>query len=597
MPSYPYAPPPPAPSAAPPNSYPPYGKSQGYHHGSSRGSHSGASRGRGHHQGSGRNEHSSQYYQPSEYSSPGNTPYTPPQGNAYWQSPSHMPASQQSAAPLPPSNYHPNYAPQAYAPPQSQGYQSRPSYGSPYTQQQPYDYSAHQWSEQSHPYPTQYGNRGGRGAYQSDRGGHKADHPMGPPMRMGFDHRNDHPVSNSHGYAQAYSPATHPQPPAYPQPQFNYPPAPPLPYAAPNTSYNNSSRGGGHGRDGSRSNHRGGRGGFSDRGGKSHHRDQRPNHSQKSDAASSKKKKRKTNTLGLTPGEAESDDAGVDEETRLKELLGDDAPTIPDLKVWLAERRGNYPTKAHVQHKKAAGVLPKGEQPTADIGPVTELDKTQAEADKLRKQLAKVERKLEKRKRAANDEGDEMRGSVSESSDSSDDEPDVEGTGKPKDSFLPPAPRADPSQHCKYYSTGGTCGKKGKCRFKHDSAVRRAALDEQIQNGGRFTLRQRLMLNDRNNEEMEVVKAVVEMRVNGRLHDPKNPEIRQKRQEREQAALASVSKPSLPTTAGVANLPPNPYASANKSPKSKSETKKPYQNMYLGGFSNPNKNLQPSQLP
>lgn len=48
-------------------------------------------------------------------------------------------------------------------------------------------------------------------------------------------------------------------------------------------------------------------------------------HHQKPDAASAgKKKKRKTNTLGLTPGDESEDD--FDEEAKLSELIGDDAP-------------------------------------------------------------------------------------------------------------------------------------------------------------------------------------------------------------------------------------------------------------------------------
>lgn len=66
-----------------------------------------------------------------------------------------------------------------------------------------------------------------------------------------------------------------------------------------------------------------------DRGDKFRPRDQKPlqpfNH-QKSDPAAAKKKKRKTgNSLGLTPGDDNSDD-DIDEEKRLEELLGTDAP-------------------------------------------------------------------------------------------------------------------------------------------------------------------------------------------------------------------------------------------------------------------------------
>jgi len=51
-----------------------------------------------------------------------------------------------------------------------------------------------------------------------------------------------------------------------------------------------------------------------------------PTHHQKPDAASAgKKKKRKTNTLGLTPGD-ESDEDDENEEERLNEMYGADAP-------------------------------------------------------------------------------------------------------------------------------------------------------------------------------------------------------------------------------------------------------------------------------
>lgn len=192
-----------------------------------------------------------------------------------------------------------------------------------------------------------------------------------------------------------------------------------------------------------------------------------------------------------------------------------------------------------------------------------EVDPVEKEADRLRKRLAKLDRKIEKRKRAPNDEGDEMR---SESSDdeSDDEKPESLPTDKSATGFLPPPPitRADPSNHCKYYSTGGICGKKGKCRFVHDPAVREAALQERTMNGGRMTLKQRLLLNDKDQEDKEVIKTIVELRSSGRLHDPQNPQVHADREAQEKAAaVASVSSvSSLPTTGGEANLPPNPYA-------------------------------------
>lgn len=303
-----------------------------------------------------------------------------------------------------------------------------------------------------------------------------------------------------------------------------------------------------------------------DRGDKFRPRDQKPlqpfNH-QKSDPAAAKKKKRKTgNSLGLTPGDDNSDD-DIDEEKRLEELLGTDAPGIPegDLAKWIAARRENFPTKARIAKKKEAGLLAKPEPDVIETQEpaAAEVDPVEKEADRLRRRLAKLDRKLEKRKRAPNDEGDELR---SESSDeeSEDEKPEALPTDKSSAGFLPPPPitRADPTNHCKYYSTGGICGKKGKCRFVHDPAVREAALQERTRNGGRMTLKQRLLLNDKEQEDMDVIKTIVEMRVNGRLHDPQNPNVHADRQVKEKAALAAVS--SLPTTGGEANLPPNPYA-------------------------------------
>jgi len=185
---------------------------------------------------------------------------------------------------------------------------------------------------------------------------------------------------------------------------------------------------------------------------------------------------------------------------------------------WVAERRANFPTKASVEAKKAAEAAQRTEV-GEDQKPVTKLDKDEEKAEKLRRQLAKVERKLEKRKREANDEGDEMRvdGAESSSSDSEDDKPESLPTRKA--SFLPPPPisRADPTNHCKYYSTGGTCGKKGKCRFVHDNLVREQALREQAANGGRMTLKQRLLRNDKDQEDLAIIRNIMDLRTAGRL--------------------------------------------------------------------------------
>ncbi|KAI5862654.1 hypothetical protein GGS23DRAFT_85800 [Durotheca rogersii] len=499
MSNYPYAPPPPppAPSSAPPPST--YGRP---HH--------------GHHQGPSRGEYGSSYYQQQDYSSQRGAPYSAPQPAGYWQGAPPTGHGHPAGSSLQPG-YHANYPPQPFHPQPGQPYQppypnqsSRPTYGPPFGQ-----------------LPNEY--------------------PQ-PPQRM--------------GYEQAY-PAAH-QPAPYQQPPYGYPPASAPSFAgAPQSQYGSSYKG--HGRGGFPHASRGAHAPAGDRGDKFRHRDQKPHHqvfnNQKSDPAAAKKKKRKTNTLGLTPGDDDSD-AGVDEEKRLEELLGADAPSVPDgdIAKWLAARKENFPTRARIAAKKEAGLIPK---PEADTNTTKEavtvqVDPVEKEADRLRKRLAKLDRKIEKRKRAPNDEGDDMRSESSDSS-SDDDQPEALPTNKSSAGFLPSSnARADPSNHCKYYSTGGTCGKKGKCRFVHDPAVREAALQERTRNGGRMTLKQRLLLNDKDQDDMDLIKEIVNMRSNGRLHDPQNPHIHAERQAREQAAIAAVS--TLPTAPGAASLPPNPYA-------------------------------------
>ncbi|KAI1386914.1 uncharacterized protein F4822DRAFT_411545 [Hypoxylon trugodes] len=543
MSNYPYAPPPPAPSTASPSPYPPYSQGPGYSHAPPRNGHTGAASsggnhgGHGHHRGPGRSEYSSHYYPQQDYSS--NGPYNSPQPTSYWQGTPPSSHGHPSGSSLPP-NYPPSYAPQSYHPQPSQSYQapypaqsSRPAYGAPYGQgPNEYPQPPPQWGEQNHSFS--YSSRGGRGGYQSDR--------SGPP-------RNSYPT-------------THHQPPVpLPQPTYGYPPSTSPSFSGPpQTHYGPNNRS--HGRGGHAHSNKSSHSLNNDRGEKFRYRDQKPHAPQpfahqKSDLASAKKKKRKTNTLGLTPGDEDSDD-GVDEEKRLVELLGADAPGIPDGDVakWIAARKANFPTQARIAQKKESGLLAQASNNNDNKEPAAvEVDPVEKEADRLRKRLAKLDRKIEKRKRAPNDEGDEMR---SESSDdeSDDEKPEALPTAKPTSGFLPPPPitRADPSNHCKYYSTGGICGKKGKCRFVHDPAVREAALQERTRNNGQMTLKQRLLLNDKDQDDMEVIKTIVDMRCNGRLHDPQPAPARP-----EQKASLPVHS-SLPTTGGEANLPPNPYA-------------------------------------
>jgi hypothetical protein len=148
-------------------------------------------------------------------------------------------------------------------------------------------------------------------------------------------------------------------------------------------------------------------------------------------------------------------------------------------------------------------------------------EKLEQKAEKLRKQLEKVESNI-KRKREQQDEGDDMRdidmsSSPSSESKSDDEKPEVMST-KQEPSFIPPPPKkADPKKHCKYYSTGGTCGKRGKCRFVHDPVVREEALKAREMNGGRMTLQQRLTLNDKEQEDLTIVQTLKYLQDKGLL--------------------------------------------------------------------------------
>ena len=234
--------------------------------------------------------------------------------------------------------------------------------------------------------------------------------------------------------------------------------------------------------------------------------------------------------------------------------------SIPNMEAWLAERKANYPTKKRIQDKKKAEALKSAQAEKDAENADAKVDSDEEKLGKLQAEMSKVEQRLkEKRKRSANDEGDEMRTDHahqdSASIKSEDEAPESLTTHKPASLPPPPIIRADPTSHCKYYATGGKCGKKDKCRFKHDPAVREAALQEQTRNGGRLTLKQRLMLNDKNMEDRETVEAILSLRSNGRILDPQNPEISRQR-------YSQPSASTLPAPTGIAGLPPNPIASA-----------------------------------
>lgn len=386
---------------------------------------------------------------------------------------------------------------------------------------------------------------------------------MGPPIRLGFDggaQTPPAPVSNLYP-PQPYGAPQGPPAPYPPAPYAGYPP--PAPYAAASPPYD------GHNSHNSHNPRHHNRGGFHNNksrpqfgGDKTRNRNQRggtaqtpPTTHQKPDAASAgKKKKRKTNTLGLTPGDGDEEEF-EDEEERLYEQYGADAPDVQDIAAWISERRANFPTARRIQAKKAeSAAATSSTAPNGDAKQNGDDRKAHLEqkAEKLRKQLEKVESSI-KRKREQQDEGDDMRdinlsSSPSSVSKSDDEKPEVMTT-RPEPSSLPPPPKkADPRKQCKYFSTGGNCGKRGKCRFVHDPVEREQALKARELNGGRPTLEQRLILNDKEQEDLTIVESLKYLQDKGMLRKTQAPSTTLS------GAAASNAQPEPePST-----LPPNP---------------------------------------
>ncbi|KAK4103176.1 hypothetical protein N658DRAFT_422197 [Parathielavia hyrcaniae] len=613
--AYNYGPPPPAPPPAPPSSapagYPSYGPPRGGHGGGrGRGGHD---RGGYHHQPHpGYNYGQQPAYGPqtaAPYAGPPAQPGYPPQPPQQSWHPEHAqqhPPQGAPHAPLPAQNYHPNYAPQIYQQQPAYGAQPQyqtppqPSYGQPYPSPPPHSGPPpQQWVAQLPPpaHGGYGGGRGGRGGY-NDRGGPKGQ-LMGPPIRLGFDGGQPQtapaPVSAPYPYGAVPAP---PQAP-YPAPPYQgYPP--PAPYMPPSSSFDS------HSAHGSRPH---GRGGF-------HHNKPRPqfggdknrgrNHGQnqtkglaaqsppikheKPDAPAplaGKKKKRKTNTLGLTPGD-DSDEDDENEEQHLNDMYGADAPnpkSMSEIAAWIAERRARFPTKSRIEAKKAATKSQNG-----DAGQ-SKSSALEQRAEKLRKELEKVESSI-KRKREQQDEGDEMRDvGLSPSSDvkSDDEKPEVMSTRQETGNVPPPPRKADPTKHCKYFSTGGTCGKRGKCRFVHDPAVREAALKARELNGGRMTLEQRLLLNDKEQEDLAIVETLKYLQDKGVI-SKKPSEAPESDERAEEETAASAEVPPAPANGESSNghghgLPPIPPAAGLSDGSNDNNTSK-YSGWNMSGFGN-----------
>ncbi|KAG6010820.1 hypothetical protein E4U21_004208 [Claviceps maximensis] len=582
MSGYGYGPPPPPP---PPPSGSGYGhssvpySSQGQSRGGSGGSQ--ASRGRG-----------GQYPRPRDYHAPPavhydyasqpfsshhasygapHAPVTYPPHTSQWGSDhiGHAPHGTHShvPAPLASSNYHPNYAPPPF-PSASQNPQPSPyGPGQPYGQSYQGHAAAHSthWSPPGPPQPSHHSGHRGRVGY-GDRGGYKPSQ-SGGPSRQGYDPEPLHSAS-SYGQPFLHDPrAIHYPPPAFP---YAGPPATPL-VSHPENHFSHQSRrgrGNSHHRDG------GTRGRSGHHNSTSHHGKSRNNNHAKAQQKEhkakvepplgGKKKKRKVNTLGLTPGADSETEDDEGEEKALTELIGTETLQISDVSAFLAERRKNYPTKARVDAKKAASAAQKGQNETTDL---------EKQADRLRKQLAKVEFSI-KRKREQGDEGDDMRDPVANPSD--DDKPEVMSSRvKPAASSAASAKKADVSRHCKYYSTGGTCGKKGKCRFVHDPEVRNAAIKEREANNGRMTIQQRLILNDKEQEDLAVLQSIQYIRQKGLIEEVSKNDLSGGQEEAttQENSQDQKSAKRAPATSGSSVLPPGPASLPALPPKKKPNKK------------------------
>jgi hypothetical protein len=212
-----------------------------------------------------------------------------------------------------------------------------------------------------------------------------------------------------------------------------------------------------------------------------------------------------------------------------------------NLDVWLAERKARFPTKA--RREAAEEELKRREQAqdgkskdhheksTKKEEGETKLERQQRKAEKLRVELEKAERKIQdsmsgaKRKRENGDEGDDDRGQVSDEdsdssgSDSESSKPEAMSSRSTGPMRVPQLPKAQLQRHCKYFSTGGTCGKKGKCRFVHDQEVRNQALKDKEANGGKMTLAQRLILNDTAKDDLTILKSIKYLKEKGLMAD------------------------------------------------------------------------------
>ncbi|KAK5655458.1 hypothetical protein OQA88_5729 [Cercophora sp. LCS_1] len=449
-------------------------------------------------------------------------------------------ATQANHSPLPASGYHPNYR-QMYEAPSS--YNAQPAYPQAHTDQT-YGTAGYQPTTQHAPPTTvqQWGAHQTQPAYGSDRNGQEQAIPPPPPAHAGYHNYQQMSSAPTAPYPAAhYGPAPGPYQP--PVAQYHAPGAPAFPGHhgnGPRQPYrggyrdSNRSRGHYHRGNGAHGRHNVARGASNAAASSSSTANQ-----QRSDSTSAGKKKKRrtnptTNTLGLTPAAVdENSDEFTEDEKVLEAMYGFEAPHPPDIAAWLAERKAKYPTRARIEAANPSGA---SETTTIEAGAPTSVSTTasteavastgngessrtgetrlEQKADRLRKELQKVESTI-KRKRDQGDDGDDLRDSdlnsspSATSSPSDNEQPETMSSAQQVAQAVPPPPqRADPSKHCKYFSTGGVCGKRGKCRFVHDNDVRAAAIAARDENGGRMTITQRLTLNDKEQEDLTILKTL-----------------------------------------------------------------------------------------
>jgi hypothetical protein len=211
-----------------------------------------------------------------------------------------------------------------------------------------------------------------------------------------------------------------------------------------------------------------------------------------------------------------------------------------DLAAWIEERKSRFPTKARretaaeelrqrrEQGRNGRNKQDHKEKPIKKEDGETKLERQQRKVEKLRLELEKQERTIQdkmsgKRKRENGDE-DEDRAQVSDeqsdassSSDSDDSKPETTSSRHHQPMRITQPPKAQLQRQCKYFSTGGTCGKKGKCRFVHDQEVRSQAMRDKEANGGKMTIAQRLILNDTAKDDLTILKSIKYLKEKGAM--------------------------------------------------------------------------------